>query len=216
MEDTERVEVEETEVEEADESSTDVLGFDPVALVEAAVSGRTSGMKYDDDDVVVSRPRDMPKIDHLRDAIEMTHAGDPLFLLPVGSRLIIERRSGLLHGRPWIDTKVYEIREIDQDSGLLKLWDPETHHHARDNFKAGVRVGSRYKVPPLKGRWDAPPKVVKVPVNVQVSPVEMGIDGMPVKRGRGRPAGVKNRSKEVIEQEKAIRAAMKLGKKGRK
>lgn len=208
MEDTEQVEIEETGV---DESPADVLGFDPVALVEAAVSGRTSGIKFDDDDVVVSRPRDMPKIDHLRDAIEINHAGDPIFLLPVGSRLIIERRSGLLNGRPWIDTKVYEIREIDQDSGLLKLWDPETHHHARDNFKAGVKVGSRYKVPPMKGRWDAPPKIVKVPSSPVV--VETGVDGMPVKRGRGRPAGVKNRPREVIEQEKVIRAAMKLSKK---
>lgn len=188
------------------------LGFNPVALVEAALSGRSGKHgSDDDDDSQLVRPRDMPNIDHLVDAVELNHLGIPIFLLPPGSRVVIERRSGLLQGRPWIDTKVYEVKEVDGDTGLLKLWDPEAHHHARDNFKAGVKVGSRYKVPPGKGKWDAAPKIVKAaaPQPSAPAPLSVGADGNPVKRGRGRPPGVKNRSKDVIQAERAERAAMK-------
>jgi hypothetical protein len=211
MEDTEM-----NDVEVVEEPDFVELGFDPVALVEAALSGRGGYIVDDDDSVMSSRPRDMPNIDHLVDAVDVNHQGVASFMLPPGSRLVIERRSGLLQGRPWIDTKVYEVREIDQETGLLKLWNPEARHHARDNFKAGVKVGSKYKVPPAKGKWDAPPKVVKSPPPVVVQSNGGSEDGQPVKRGRGRPPGVKNRSKEAIAEEKAIRAAMKIDRRGKR
>lgn len=197
----------------------DGLGFDPIAILEATMAGRTPPESYADDDEGNSlavlrndRPRDMPKIDHLGDAVHMQSDGTPAFIVPPGGKVIIERRSSVLNGNPWLDTKLYDVVAVDHTIGLVKLWDPELRHHARDNWFVGLKAGSRYKLPPPRGRWDSPPKVVAAPV----SPPPLSPEGEPIKRKRGRPAGVKNRPKDVIVAEKAARAAAKSEKKGRK
>jgi hypothetical protein len=192
------------EEETIEEESTD-LGFNPEELVAAAVAGRFAGLKDDDDDNDLSAalkpkaPRDMPKIDHLSDAIVVADDGTLDVKVLVGSRILIERRSSVLNGGPWLETKMYDVREIDPEIGLLKLWDQELHHHARENYKIGLDVGSKYKLPPVKGRWDAAPKLV--PVKPQ-QPVVLNAEGDPVKKGRGRPKGSKNRSKDEIKAER--------------
>lgn len=212
---------------EVEDREGDELGFDPVALLEATVLGKRIHSTYvadeSEDEPSLSalqavRPRDMPKIDHLKDAVLLSPEGKPELIVPPGGRVIIERRSSILNGAPWIDTKVFEVREVDQENGLMKLWDPELHQHARDNWFVGLKVGSRYKLPPLKGKWDAPPKVIPVsatPTTTTSVSSPVG-EGEEVKRRRGRPAGVKNRPKEVIQREKAEKAAAKAAKKSSK
>lgn len=211
---------------DTEETSVEIegLGYDPIAILEATMEGKLPPKSYlsrdpdgDDDSLTMlksSRPRDMPEIGHLKDAIVTSPDGRPEVIVPPGGRIVIERRASVIDGAPWLDTKVYDVRGVDQEAGILKLWDPELHHHARENWFVGLSVGSRYKLPPAKGRWDVAPKVKPVPVAVAPTLTPAGEPG--AKPRRGRPPGTKNRSKDVIAAEKAERAAAKAGKRGRK
>lgn len=210
----------EQHIEENDDSQ---LGYDPEELVNAVLSGKVSSNSSTDDDegndlstiLKPKIPREMPRIDHLPNAFTQGFDGKPQPNLSVGSRIVIERRASILDGNPWLDTRVYEIREIDQESCILKLWDPELRHHARDNYKIGFQVGSRYKIPPTKGRWDVAPKVTPVVVPTPEA-LQISLEGTTTPRKRGRPKGSKNRSKEAIKAEKEQLRAMKSEKKQRR
>lgn len=153
------------------------------------------------------RPKDMPRIDHLEDAVKLDGEGRPYMDLMPGQRVVIERHVAMFPGSPWLDTKVYYINDVDQSTGAMKLFYEELHQHARDNFLEGLRGGSRYKKLPAIGRWDAPPRERRQPVAAP-PPAPTGPVTPGEKRGRGRPKGVKNRPKEVIEAEReALRAA---------
>jgi len=150
---------------------------------------------------VARKPKDAPAIDHLEDAVKLREDGRPYLDLRPGQRLVIERRTAGFPGHPWLDTKAYYINDVDQETGLLKLFYEELQQHARDNFITGLRVGSRYKKVPADGRWDSPPRVRSKPQPPQQeapAPIQPG-----EKRGRGRPKGVKNRPKGVIEAERS-------------
>lgn len=154
--------------------------------------------------------RDKPDISHLEDAVVFDESGRPHLDVQVGDRIVIERYSGVLQDRPWLDTKPYYVNGVDQETGVLKLYFEELHQHARDNFIANLEIGNVYKKMPADGRWDSPPKVryvPKAPVQVQLTEY-----GEPIKKGRGRPKGVKNRPKDVIEAEKKANAEMRMAK----
>ena len=160
------------------------------------------------------KPRDMPNIDHLEDAVKFDEAGRPYLDLKPGDKVVIERHTSMFKDHPWLDTKVYHLNEVDQATGVLKLFYEELHQHARDNFVAGLLSGGKYKKLPTTGRWDVAPKVVrKVQAPVQ-SPSPAPANGeQPVKRGRGRPPGVKNRPKDVIVAERKALKEARLAKK---
>lgn len=154
--------------------------------------------------------RDKPEIGHLEDAVMFDEAGHPYLDVKVGDRIVIERYNGILKDRPWLDTKPYYVNDVDQASGKVKLYFEELQQNATDNFLVGLRLGNLYKKMPADGRWDAPPKPKAAP-KVFV-PVQTTEHGEPVKKGRGRPKGVKNRPKEVIAQEKKMQAEARLAK----
>lgn len=126
-----------------------------------------------------ARERKRPDISPLADAIV---DGEPQFR--VGDRIVIDRVT-LDSRRAWFDTRVYEVLEMDPN-GRLSLWDVEKRHHALSDFVKGPQHGYTFKL-------TIPAAVVET-VEIQVDP--------PVKRGRGRPPGSKNRPKEVIKAEK--------------
>lgn len=175
----------------------------------------TNEFRYDDEDSRVSLSealaprvkRDQPNISHLEDAVKFDDAGRPYLDLKVGDTLVIERHTPFLPGKPWLDTKPYYVNDVDQATGNLKLFVEDLQQHAKDNFVMGLKAGNLYKKVPLFGRWDSPPKskpVVLVPAKPQLTEY-----GEPVKKGRGRPKGVKNRSKEEIKAAKAAEAEVK-------
>jgi hypothetical protein len=154
--------------------------------------------------------RDKPDISHLEDAIKLDESGRPYLDLKMGDQIVIERYSGILNDKPWLDTKPYYINDADQVTGKLKLYFEELQQHATDNFLLGMKIGCLYKKMPANGRWDEPPKVK--PVAKVVAPVQFTEHGEPIKKGRGRPKGVKNRPKDVIQAEKKEKAEMRLAK----
>lgn len=163
---------------------------------------------------VAPTSKDMPSIDHLEDAVKFDEAGRPYLDLRPGQQVVVERRIQMFPEHPWLDTKVYHINEVDQATGRLKLFYEELQQHVRDNFVGGIRVGARYKKLPKVGRWDVAPKVVRKPAPQQEAAAQAADpSGAPAKKGRGRPKGVKNRSKEVIAAEKEALKEARLARK---
>lgn len=146
-----------------------------------------------------------PDISRLPDAVV---GGVPRVV--VGDRIVIERRASFLAGNPYLDTRTYRIRDIDLVSGKLSLWDEALDQFAVDNFVKGEAAGQVYKmangmrVSTRKKRG----RPRKGPISAEASkPVELDAAGNPIKKKRGRPAGVKNRTKAEIAADKEAKRA---------
>jgi hypothetical protein len=164
-----------------------------------------------------------PIIDLLEDAIELDEDGVPVFTIPPGERVIIERVASVLPGKQWLDTKVYTVETIDGVTGNLMLWDDAGKCHAMSNYLTAPKVGYRFKVPPAKGglqiqgrKRGRPRKVVPLGQEKPAAPVQLDENGQPVKKKRGRPPGTKNRPKEVMVAERKAKAEMKAKKKAKR
>jgi len=110
-------------------------------------------------------------------------------------------RTDLLNGCPWLYTLVGKVRSIDDDTGLVTLWDEDSDQRnpmcRYVSFKSSLCI---FKLAPVRGNPFDAAKIARVlPPRV---PGEK-------KRGRGRPKGSKNRPKEVIQAERAARKAEK-------
>ncbi len=160
-----------------------------------------------------------PPIDHLRDAIGHRTNGDPIMLADVGDRIIVERVASVLVGRPWLDTKTYRIQRINDVTGELILMntDEAFAQTSTSNYITGPARGYRFKLPDPKGfaigkRKRGRPR--KNPALVPAAkPVELDDNGIAVKKKRGRPAGTKNRAKDVVKAEKKAKLQKRAAKK---
>lgn len=148
-----------------------------------------------------------PSIDHLDPGIRrVLGPKDPEtglcseILVPmfdVGERIVVERFLSWATDE-WLDTRIYRVCSIDDETGVVKCIDEEANHHACVGFK---HPGQTFKLCPAKGDPFAVPKV-KNAGRERSDPNE------PAKK-RGRPKGSKNRPKDVINAE---RQAKKEGK----
>jgi len=155
------------------------------------------------------RSASKPDISSLPDAMG---PDGPLFVR--GDKIVIERYATILAGAPYLDTRTYLVESVDPITGKVNLWDPSMAQFASDNWKHGVKHGYVYKfarsgVAVSSKRKRGRPR--KNPVEAP-KPIVAGPDGSPVKKKRGRPAGVKNRPKEVVAAEKAAKAKLKAAK----
>lgn len=165
-----------------------------------------------------------PMIDHLPDAVAKDELGQPALLAKPGDKIVIERVASVLSHKPWLDTKTYVIESIDSVSGQLKLWDPDLERNATSNFIKGLAAGYRFKLPNVKGisigkKKRGRPRKNPTGAPEEVKPVQLGPDGKPIAKKRGRPAGSKNRDKAVIKAEKRAkleRVSARKKKKARK
>lgn len=201
----------ESDADTADET------LDTTTVEETPVKIPTIRMGSDDEDEGTSlsnilapkRDRSKPVIDHLADAVVRLSDGTPVLVPEVGDNIVIERTATVIEGAPWLDTTIYKIVKVDDETGVITLWDAEKSHNVLDNFRIGYRSGSRvYKVPPVRGKWDAPPPKARINPITTTNPEDPNAP----KRKRGRPPGTKNRSKEVIAAEKTEREAIKRAK----
>lgn len=159
-----------------------------------------------------------PNIDDLADAVVRDELGRLVLLAKPGEKLIVERFATILVGRPWLDTKTYTVQSIDEATGRVHLWDDELQRTALTDYISGTKAGYRFKLP-VKGRRVSSKRKRGRPRKNVVAPVvaaPVGPDGAPVKRGRGRPKGVKNRDVEVIAAEKKAKADLKKAKKAKR
>lgn len=148
---------------------------------------------------------------------------DGEFQVRNGDYVVIERRCTALKGRPWLDTRVYQVTQVPDGNGNLELWDPIRKQCARSNWKTGMNNGFDFRLPP-KGRnpetcleGDGRRRTRrKIQGDKVVKPVVTNEQGEPVKRGRGRPKGSKNRDREIILAEKKARQDERRAKKERR
>lgn len=132
-----------------------------------------------------------------------------------GDKIVIERHVSFLANRPYLDTKTYKVRSINTDTGNLWLWDEQLQQSASDNYKAGLASGCRiYKVAmgynvSTKKKRGRPRKEKPIDAAPPVVAPEQ-------KRGRGRPKGSKNRSRDEIKADKEAKRALRAAKLTRK
>lgn len=153
-----------------------------------------------------------PDISRLPDAVT---AGIPNF--DVGDSIVIERYATFLKGCPYLDTRTYEVLNVDTFSGRLHLYDNSASQFALSNFKRDVRRGNIYKlasgnVVATKKKRGRPRKTTIETASTSV----VVVDPAAPKRRRGRPAGVKNRDRDIVKAEKEERKAAKKAKKAKK
>jgi hypothetical protein len=114
-----------------------------------------------------------PYIDHLDDAIV-----DGVFVVPVGSKVVIERYYEAKGKTFWLDTRSYDVVSVNPGNGDLRLFDNDVLQSASSNYIRGPERGYRFKVATkttrLKGRGKSKPKKAK-------------IEKTGPKRGRGNP-----------------------------
>ena len=158
-----------------------------------------------------------PLIDHLPDAVVKDEMGLLALSAGPGDKLIIERYATVLSHRPWLDTKTYTITNVNLATGIVGLWDDDLHRSASTNFIEGVKCGYRFKLTTRKGmqigkRKRGRPRKNPTDAPELAKPVELGPDGQPIKKRRGRPAGVKNLPKDVIVAEKKAKISKRKAK----
>lgn len=140
-----------------------------------------------------------PYIDHLPDAIVTIDDGTPVLVPLPGELVVIERMATIIPGSPWLDTKLYKIVSVDEETGVVKLWSSEDCAFGFTNYiRAWEDKSQRFKLPPEKGSWEGSPEQHAKAIVEAAKPAPP--DGK--KRGRGRPPGSKNRSKDLINAEK--------------
>jgi hypothetical protein len=157
-----------------------------------------------------------PVIDHLPDAVVTDDRGTHVFLAKPGEKVVIERYATVLSHRPWLDTKTYTVMSVETVTGVVNLFDEDLHRHSSTNYVSAIKGGYRIKLATKstdigKKKRGRPRKNPPV----EVKPVELGTDGKPVAKKRGRPAGSKNRAKDVIQAEKAAKAKLRAAKRAK-
>jgi hypothetical protein len=163
----------------------------------------------DDPDVGLSREVRHLRWQAKRPVIAHLHPGvlpgpdGPVPMFDVGDRIVVDCMTDKLQGRPWLETIVGRVRSIDDDSGLVTIFDEDSDFKLpKIRYVSFKRELYTFKLAPKTGNPFEPPAVVKQP---KLPPQEG-------KRSRGRPKGSVNRPKDVIRAEKEARKAAKRAK----
>ena len=127
-----------------------------------------------------------------------------------GDKIVIERYSAFLRGKPYLDTKTYKVLRLDEFTGRIHLFDEQLDQNAIMNWKESLKFGTVFKL--ATGKMNVSTK--KKRGRPRKNPVEevAPVDPNAPKRGRGRPKGAKNRSKEEIKAEKEAKKAARKAK----
>lgn len=153
-----------------------------------------------------------PDISRLPDALD--EHGFPRFR--VGEKIIVERRSVVLQGNPYLDTKTYLVMGLDTETGKLDLFDDNLAQSAMSNYIEGPKRGFVFKLAKgnavstkrKRGRPRKNPIVDETVAKEAAAPT--------VKKKRGRPPGSKNRSREEIKAEKKAKASAREERKAKR
>ena len=143
------------------------------------------------DDDMVTREGRRPDLSQYADAFETGWDGIPRPLFQPGERIAIEKRMTLLPGRPWLNTITYLVEEINQQEGLLKLWNEDLQQWDRSHYITGIQKhGFLYKL--LKKKQSAQPAAAPSGIRKRGRPkktvdVEKESLRVPSGKKRGRP-----------------------------
>jgi hypothetical protein len=163
-----------------------------------------------------------PDTDHLKPGTVSTGEGEVLPLFNVGDRIVVERCCSFLSGNPWLDTYIYKVISIDDETGAIHCLDEDTEHHSTVSFKS--KFQRVFLCPKTGNPFTETAKKLAAKEEARVVAKKEGLAGpdgalqvlREGKKGRGRPKGTKNRPKEVIMAEKQKKAEEKRTKKARR
>jgi len=103
-------------------------------------------VEWVDEDMGIRESR-RPDLSSYEDAFEVDWDGVPRPLFQAGERIIIEKRMTLMPGRPWLNTVTYMVEEVNQEEGLLKLWNEDLQQWDRSHYISGIKKhGFLYKL----------------------------------------------------------------------
>jgi len=126
-----------------------------------------------------------------------------------GDKIVIERYSSFLRGKPYLDTKTYRVVRLDEFTGRIHLFDEQLDQNAIMNWKESLKFGTVFKLATSKMNISTKKKRGRPRKN----PIETEeVKHVGEKKGRGRPKGAKNRSKEEIKAEKEAKKAARVKK----
>lgn len=149
-----------------------------------------------------------PIIDHLKPGTVVSE-GETYPIFNIGDRVVVERRSSLLPGSPWLDTQIFTIESIDDDSGVVRGRSEELLRSGFFSFKDALTI---VKLAPARGN---PFKAANIAREEKKAEKKAALKpGEKVRRGR--PKGSKNRSKEEIKAEKAAKLKERAEKKAKR
>ena len=163
-----------------------------------------------------------PKVDHL--PVGVTVLDDPendgeklyLPLFDVGQRIVVDCQSYWLPNLEWIYTLVGTVRSIDDDTGLVTLFDEESDSRNPMVRYVSFKDGKHdIRLAPVKGSPFAEglrARLLKEQKDAERNAAILSGE----KRGRGRPKGTKNRPKEEVKAEREAYRQAQADKKSRK
>lgn len=205
-----------TPPEDSECESIDELVEEPTSEVMPAAEPILQRIVDDENDIALAtsltpeqrelrRLANRPSIDHLPDAVSVLPNGDKVPLFDVNSRIVVERYLSWAPQR-WLDTRVYTVLSIDDETGAVKCLDEECNYYATVGFK---HLGQNFKLAPKRGNPFNAPKIRREAERAERSAALP--PGTPKRRGR--PKGSANRPKEQIKAEKEAKKAERRMKK---
>ena len=182
-----------------------------VDVVEEILEESALDESDDFESIFAPKARENPVyIDDLPDALDVSGA-TPVLLTDKNGHVVIEK---WYQGR-WLGTTLYKVTGVNVLTGDVYLHDEANQQGASANFITGPKHGWRFKLP-IPGlnltRREAPKvqptKTSQVPQVPQVDEA-----GNPLPKRIGRPKGSKNRSREEMAADNALKAQVKKDKK---
>ena len=148
-----------------------------------------------------------PDVSHLKPGTVEAPDGEVYPIFKEGDRIVVERSCSFLKGNPWLDTYVYTVDSIDDETGVVRCREEETDHLATVSFKSPHQ---RVFLCPKGNPFTETAK--KAMAKEKAREPSQESEPSDKKRGRGRPKGSKNRPRDVIVAEKKAKAAAKASK----
>jgi hypothetical protein len=167
--------------------------------------------------MAVAREGRRPPIDHLENGT-VAYGTTVLPLFNIGDRVVIERRTDWVKGTPWLDTDVYDVKDIDDETGNVSVMDDLWHAHVM-NYRNPLHVfklvppgcHDPFRVPVHKLMLSCATEcTTEAPTLTREATPDAG-QGKP----RGRPKGSRSRPREAIVMEREERRRMRMERKGR-
>ena len=158
-----------------------------------------------------------PDTSHLEPALHQDPVLGPVPLFNVGDRIVVERHTSLLRGRPWLDTRVLTVLSIDDVTGYVRCRDPEAQQACLIGFLSDTTkvflcapAGDPFSNTAKKAAKRAQESAAR---NAGAGETVATTDADGKKR-RGRPKGSKNRPRDVVLAEKKQRQEERAARRG--
>jgi len=123
-----------------------------------------------------------PDVSHLKDGVVLAEVSGSLAAVPlfnIGDRIVVERHASLNPKHDWLDTEVYIVRSIDDDTGIVRCWDVRRLQQSVLCFKSEHQ---RFKLCPKRGNPFRENEQPEPPPEEHSAPAGVGAKSKPKKQ----------------------------------